>query len=110
MAEVLLILEEDPEAPSHEEVRREQRVTQALSDRVFAIEEPDAERLAELEALPGVSLYREGSTPARIPTGLSDAERVWVDAWGQRGEPKERPGEGLSWDAPGFEPPDPPPR
>lgn len=104
---MLLILDK-PETPSHKEVRRSQRLMQILSDRVFTIEEPDAERLAELAELPGISLYREGAALAQIPDDLSATERLWVDAWGQRGEQKDRPGEGLSWDAPGFEPPDPP--
>lgn len=110
MSEILLILDGDPQDPALEEVRKEQRVTQAVSDRVFAIEKPDSQQIAALEATPGVLLCPEGSTPPNVPVDLSSAERIWIDAWGKRGEPKPRRGEGLSWDAPGFEPPDPPPR
>ncbi|HWN73464.1 MAG TPA: hypothetical protein VNN15_06630 [Solirubrobacterales bacterium] len=109
MPEILLILEGDPQDPALEEVRQGQRVTQALSDRVFAIEEPNPQRVAELEEMPGVLLCAKGSEPSRIPPELTEEERLWIDAWGLRTEQKQRPGEGLSWDAPGFEPPDPPP-
>jgi hypothetical protein len=41
---------------------------------------------------------------------LDDGARLFVEAWmtPPRGD-RERPGDGQPWDAPGFEPPDPPP-
>jgi hypothetical protein len=40
---------------------------------------------------------------------LDDAARLFLEAWLERPvEKSERPGEGLPWDAPGFEPPGPP--
>lgn len=40
---------------------------------------------------------------------LTPAERLFVDAWRARLDEgtKVRPGDGLSWDATGFQPPDP---
>ena len=40
---------------------------------------------------------------------LDNAARLFLRAWLERPfEKSERPGEGLPWDAPGFEPPGPP--
>jgi hypothetical protein len=41
---------------------------------------------------------------------LDDGARLFVEAWlAPPRDPSERPGDGLPWDAPGFQPPDPPP-
>jgi hypothetical protein len=41
---------------------------------------------------------------------LDDGARLFVEAWrSQARATSDRPGDGLPWDAPGFEPPDPPP-
>lgn len=109
MSELLLLLEGDPQDPDLLKVREDERVTQVLSDRVFAIEKPNAQRIAELEATPGLLLSVEGSPPLRIPSDLSETERLWIEAWSYRSGQKKRPGERLFWDAPGFESPDPPP-
>jgi hypothetical protein len=66
----------------------------------------DDERDAVLR-IPGVTALVE-EPPAELPTDLSPEERVFVAAWAARGAPKVRRGEGLDWDAPGFEPPDRP--
>jgi hypothetical protein len=40
---------------------------------------------------------------------LDDDARLYLTAWEERPlEKADRPGEGLPWDAPGFEPPGPP--
>lgn len=44
--------------------------------------------------------------PAAVTAQLDESERLFVDAWSLRAEPKERRGDGLNWDAAGFEPPD----
>jgi hypothetical protein len=42
---------------------------------------------------------------------LNDGARLFMEAWRTRPLSKpNRPGEGLAWDAPGFEPPDRPSR
>jgi hypothetical protein len=46
--------------------------------------------------------------PPRLPPDLTQSERLFVAAWEARRQPKSRVGEGLSWDAPGFLPPDSP--
>jgi hypothetical protein len=41
---------------------------------------------------------------------LDEGARLYVRAWRERpAEKPDRPGEGLAWDHPGFEPPDRPP-
>ena len=52
------------------------------------------------------AMHRPGPTDV---AGLSEAEMLFVDVWRARlDEPaKQRPGDGVPWDAPGFEPPDP---
>ena len=39
---------------------------------------------------------------------LEPEARTFVDAWRRRSAPRDRRGDGLAWDAPGFLPPDPP--
>ncbi len=54
-------------------------------------------------ATPSVSATR------RLWRNSDDAARLFLEAWLERPvEKSERPGEGLPWDAPGFEPPGPP--
>lgn len=51
------------------------------------------------------------SDPAEpLPPSLIESERLFGQAWQRRrqGGVRERPGEGLPWDAGGFLPPDPP--
>jgi len=80
------------------------RVTQRLSDRVALAVIPASAR----EALAGRSevlgVY-EHDVPDAVMSELDGAERVFVDAWRERGRGKQRAGEGLSWDAPGFQAP-----
>lgn len=64
---------------------------------------------AAMEAVPGV---REvlATVPESLLRTLSSEEALAARAFARRqatrGTPGPRPGEGLSWDAPGFEPPD----
>lgn len=50
--------------------------------------------------------------PDAPPPGLTDDESLFIESWRARPQAgaKERKGEGLPWDAPGFQPPDGPPR
>lgn len=60
---------------------------------------------AELAAIPGVARVVEPGAPAPALEGLSAGEQLFVSGWLARSAPKERPGEGLAWDAPGYTPP-----
>lgn len=81
-------------------------VTQVLAPRLALVRaDPDAmARAAQIEGVLNVS----DDTLPELPQDLTPSERLFVSAWEARRQPKTRPGEGLSWDAPGFLPPDPP--
>lgn len=92
------------------------RVVSMYPPRVHVLEPPTSVSAADLLALPGVRAVLVGGRAlqtfgdASVLTTLSAGERLFVQGWGagQTAEPKARPGEGLPWDAPGFEPPDDP--
>lgn len=86
-------------------------IVHAVSPRVFVIESSADGSSAAVEALPGVAAVSEGGVASEILEGLDETEALFVAAWSRRrGESKkQRRGEGLDWDAVGFEPPDLPP-
>jgi hypothetical protein len=81
-------------------------VTQVLPPRLALVRErPGAtEGVTNLDGVLGVY---DDALPEPLPD-LTQAEHVFVSAWEARGRTKTRRGEGQSWDAPGFQPPDPP--
>jgi hypothetical protein len=71
----------------------------------LAIADLPALTRADLPA--GVACYQAGPPPS-VRAELTVAELLFVDAWLARRAPgpaKQRPGDGASWDAPGFTPP-----
>ena len=85
------------------------RVPQRVSPRVFLVSGAARD---DLQALEGVlAVLEPGATlPDELRRTLTESETLFADAFARRAETKQRPGEGLSWDAEGFEPPDPPHR
>ncbi|MEN3275391.1 MAG: hypothetical protein V7631_1181 [Massilia sp.] len=73
---------------------------------VADLDDSDAELVGRR---PGVQVLSDPAQP--LPSWLSDIEQLFVQAWRQRQQMihKQRPGEGLAWDAEGFSPPDLPP-
>lgn len=57
--------------------------------------------------VPGCQCYA-GAVPAPALRGLGGNQRLFAEAWSEARKPKRRVGDGLSWDAPGRNPPDPP--
>ncbi|WP_328614056.1 hypothetical protein OHS18_38265 [Amycolatopsis sp. NBC_00355] len=53
---------------------------------------------------PGAQLFFD-TVPLDVVNRLDARSRLFVGAWQAGKEPKTRPGDGLSWDAPGFTPP-----
>jgi hypothetical protein len=112
--EFLVVLDPVPAAAATEDplpaLRAAARVTQVLSRRLVLVQAGGAELVAAVRAVPGVALVQ--TDPAAElsvdATGLDEKERLFVAAWRARSRPKQRPGEGLDWDAPGFLPPDRP--
>lgn len=86
-------------------------IIHAVSRRVFVVETPADASSTDIAALPGVAAVSEGGVDSEILEGLDETEALFVAAWSRRrGESKkQRRGEGLDWDAAGFEPPDLPP-
>ncbi len=101
MTDALLIL-----ANADDLAMVEQRtdVRQRYGPRVLVVA---SEAAAHFEGVAGVSVFPPGSGNAVPPPDASETERIGVDAWNTRVESgdKVRPGDTLSWDAPGFDAP-----
>ena len=106
MKDVLLILAPEISQADREVISRAVTATQTISSRVFvgaAAGGPDA-----LRAMPGVERVLTGGEAAGTLPPLDDAESLFVQAWlSARGQTKQRRGEGLDWDTPPMQPPDP---
>ena len=106
LSEFLVILETRSADEALVRLRAVANVTQVLPPRL-AIVEAERETAARVARIEGVLGVYDDAVP-EVPPDLTPSERVFVSAWEARRQPKTRPGEGLSWDAPGFLPPDPP--
>ena len=104
--ELLLILESALANQALRQLEPVVIITQALRPRLVLIQDiPGVQK--RLIGIAGVAgIYH--CLSADLPADLSFAERVFISAWEARQHPKSRPGEGLSWDAPGFVAPDAP--
>ncbi|MDQ3254334.1 MAG: hypothetical protein M3R15_10580 [Acidobacteriota bacterium] len=108
--ELLVILSGDRAEESFKQVSASYQVQHEASPRVFVVE-GDQSELAKLRSISGVLAATAGDLPPEVLKSLDDGETLFVGAWLSRikeGSSKQRRGEGLSWDAPGFVPPDPP--
>ena len=79
-------------------------VKQRLPPRL-AIVEGDSDQLASIRSIPGIISIFEGTVPETTLQQLNPTERLFAEAWAESRRPKSRIGEGLPWDAEGFEPP-----
>lgn len=107
--ELLVIVTTDRTEEMFRQISARYKVQQVASPRVMIVEGDESE-LAELKQIPGVTDVSTGTVPPEIANKLDEGEALFVAAWISRNtgeQKKQRPGEGLSWDAPGFEPPDP---
>ena len=64
-----------------------------------------AAELRALEQSPEVLAVHTADVPADVLARLDEPARSFAAAWNERRRPKDRPGQGASWDAPGFDPP-----
>jgi hypothetical protein len=85
-------------------------VTHEASWRVLVIRHGGGD-FGDLAAIPGAAVVSGADVASEMLEGLDESEVLFVQAWSmRRGSSKNRRrGEGLDWDAEGFEPPDPPP-
>lgn len=100
--ELLVVVDAGKAAGVLAELRAAGVVMQALEPRLALIRE-DPSSLRAAERLPGVRIFREEPDAAEP---LTAGERLFVAAWASRSVPKHRPGDGLAWDSPGYDPPD----
>ena len=61
----------------------------------------------EVPDVPGTKWYT-GDVPQDVLLSLEPSARIFIAAWLDRQRPKERPGDGLDWDARGYVQPDRP--
>ena len=108
--QILLVLTDDGAAHAAEFQGR-YRVLTRLPPRLSVLDVDDL-AVAELGRNPAVAGVFERDAPPALIEGLRPEEQLFVDAWrlGSTPETKPRAGDGLSWDAPGFQPPDIPPK
>jgi hypothetical protein len=106
-SEYLVILDPVAAAEALEQLGSNHRVTQVGSPRVVVVTVPRGETPPS-SAIPGVVAVSGGALPDDMVEELDEQEALFVAAWTRRmmGPGKQRRGEGLPWDAPGFEPPD----
>ena len=107
--QVLVLMRKDS-TPSHlERLQHQYKVISLLRPRVLVFD-IDEQLAAQLRDDPEVVGVFTGEVPEEVLTQLDPGERLFVSAWQQRSADKKRRGDGLPWDAPGFVPPDLPPR
>jgi hypothetical protein len=99
-----VLVELQPGAAVEDVVPPGMQVLQRLPP-LLAIVAADAEGVRALEANPSVAAVFADDVPPEALAGFDQATRAFAAGWNERRRPKERPGEGLSWDAPGFEAP-----
>jgi hypothetical protein len=89
-----------------DEIEAAAQVTQILAPRLVLVS-ADAGVLARIAEIPGVgAVYTD--VIESPPPDLTPAERVFMSAWELRAGARSRIGDGLPWDATGFDPPDRP--
>ena len=110
IAEALVILSPSAPADVAATVQAQARLTQRLPERLLVVEAGPL-GVQRLRELPGVAAVLTSGAD-KMPDGLEPGEVLFVEAWAtrQRAGKRDRLGEGLDWDAPGFQPPDPPAR
>ena len=106
MPEVLVILESRISDAARQAVTRAAPPLQSISERVFTASADDV-GLARLRSMPGVATVIGSKETQPLPP-LSDTESLFAEAWlSRQGQVKQRRGEGLNWDTPPMQPPDP---
>jgi hypothetical protein len=101
-AEALLELE--PGANLDDAVDPHVEIHQRLPPRLVIVA-ADEEGLKALESRPEVRAVFTADVPPETLEQFDESERLFAAGWNERRRPKQRLGEGLPWDAPGFDAP-----
>jgi hypothetical protein len=106
---VLVLLPEASASEHEDRLRGAYRVLTMLRPRIVVLE-VDEEAMTALRQDPTLAGVYEQSAPPEVLAGLRPDERLFVEGWSQQQAGKNQPrrGDGLSWDATGFQPPGPP--
>lgn len=111
--DLLIIISENRAEEIFKRISADYKVRQVASSRVFTVE-GDQNELAKLRRISEVTIVAPGGggdAPTDVLETLDEGEKLFVLAWSSRSKEtgsKQRRGEGMSWDAPGFTPPDAP--
>jgi hypothetical protein len=108
---VLVLLPEVGASAGLHRLRGTYRVVSLLEPRIAILEVSEGE-LTQLRQDRSIAAVYQDTIPPEVLQRLHPQERLFVKAWNlQRAtQGKGRPGEGLPWDAPGFQAPGPPSR
>jgi hypothetical protein len=99
-----VLVELQPGAGLDDAVPAGARVLQHMPPR-FAIVVAGDEELRALQRSPHVTAVFTDDVPPDALERLDPVSRAFAAGWNERQRLKERPGEGLPWDAPGFQAP-----
>lgn len=105
---VLVLLPERSAPAELARLRLLYRVSSLLEPRIAILEVSEGE-LAILVQRQGLDGVYPDTIPAEVLSRLHPQEQLFVAAWSlqRAARQKQRPGEGLPWDAPGFQAPAP---
>jgi hypothetical protein len=99
-----VLIELAPGTTTDAAVPPEVRVLQQMPPSL-AIVSADETGIRALEAAPGVSAVFAEEVPPEALERLDVVGRAFAAGWNERRRPKDRIGDGLAWDTPGFEAP-----
>jgi hypothetical protein len=99
-----VLIELQPGAAVEVAVPPDLQILQRMPPRL-AIVATDEEGIRALERRPEISAVFVEDVPAEALARFDEVARLFAAGWNERRRPKERIGEGLPWDAPGFRAP-----
>lgn len=106
---ILAVLQSTATAAEFDRVRQCYRAANVLAPRLLILD-ADNDLLAQLREERIILGIYQDEVPVDILADLRPEEALFASAWSHQRtmHRKPRTGEGLSWDTPPFEPPDPP--
>ena len=104
--EIIVYLDDEHAETAIESLRSQFSVSQVASRQVVMVRVP-AEQVGQVAAVEGVQGVFDHEFPQNLMENLNLSESLFVRAWSLRQSDgtKKRLGEGLDWDAEGFEAP-----